>query len=342
MGCAPPPAIPCNGLFDIHRPKMPLRSCVFVLIGLCLAHPGLADTARAAALPQTPRIAETTLAVSAGFEHNRNATVLVEDADGRRPENDGASTQSAFLDSQLGLDLELPLASGQAWIGTLDLNLRRYAHLPELNRDKIALRTGPGLPLGDAEAELLLAIDTLSLGGGDFRRRALGLEINRTAAVAGGRGKSRLLWQRQRHAGLDDLYDRDRLALDHAQTWASDGPWRPSWTVRGGWQSERNRWGYDDLSSRGAHLELEFQVSPRTEWTFIAWMGVAWTRYGGPAPDEDFTRRDRRQTLALAVEYPLDDAKNFRCDLETLRQNSNDSLAEARSSRLGCGLEWAL
>lgn len=310
------------------------RACLVILIGFSLARPVLA-----APPPQTPPTIETTLAVGAGFERNRNGTVLVDEVDGRRPEDDGAHDQSAFLDGQLALDLELPLASGQAWIGALDLNVRRYAHLPELDQDKTLLRTGPALPLGDGEAELLLAIDTLALGSGDFKRRALGLEINWNADIADGRGKSRLLWQRQRHAGLDDLYDRDRLALGHDQSWSKDGPWHPRWIVRGGWQRERNRWGFADLSSQGAHLELEYQVSPRGGWTLIGLLGVAATRYGGPAPDQDFTRRDRRQTLTLALEYALGEGTSFRCDLETQRQNSSDPQAEARSSRLGCGLE---
>jgi hypothetical protein len=318
-------------------PNMKTLLLAWACLALCLA-----QTASSAA--DTPP-AETdtltaSLALSAGFERYRNPSIFIDDADVIQAAQGNASRDSPYLEALLGLDLDVPLKNDRAWVGSLDLEVRRSADLPELHRDRLRLFTGPSLPLGNTEAEMLLVVDELSLGMGDFRRHGVGVRANQQMRLEGSRGKATLEWMRYRHEGLDDVYDADRIGLRYSHEWNLSGTWRSSLRLRAGLGSDVNRRGFDDLSSRELLLEAEASIMPRASWTLSAFLGGRLTRYREPAPGLDFTRHDRRAALLLAAQYQVGKGRIQRCEIEVIRRDSNDPVAEAELSRLGCGVEW--
>lgn len=322
---------------NFHFPNMKTLLIARVCLLLCLAQ----TESSAADIP--PAEADTLTAVielNAGFERYRNPSVFFDDFDVIQAGPGNVSRDSPYLEALLGLDLDVPLANDRAWVGAMDLEVRRSADLPDLRRDRLRLITGPSLPLGEAETEVLLVVDELSLGSGDFRRHGVGMRANHLMRGDGGRGKATLEWMRYRHEGLDDLYDADRIGLRYSREWSLSGAWRPALRLRAGLGGDVNRRGFDDLSSRELLLEAEASIKPRASWTLSVFLGGRLTRYREPAPGLDFTRHDRRAALLLAAQYQAGAGRSQRCEIEFIRRDSNDPVAEADLRRLGCGVEW--
>lgn len=298
----------------------------------------------AAADGDAPEILSASLELGGGWERYDNPAIFINDFDFIEVGSRSARSDSPYVSLALGLDVDLPLAGGRAWIATLDAELRRSPNLPELDQDRVKFATGPQFSLGAGEASVQATADELVLGGGDFRRHGRGLLADYTWHGGEARHKSSLQWTRFRHDGADDLFDSDRYALRHVMRGSLPADWRaawePTWQLRAGLARERNRWGFDDLSANEGLLELELGVTPRPAWTFSMLIGARYTRFLGPAPGEDFSRRDRRGNLLLAAQYRYTRHTALRCELEGTRRASNDPLAETTVQRIGCQMEW--
>lgn len=309
------------------------RACLV----LCLAQ---SATSAADVPPAEANTLSAGLELNAGYERYRNPSVFFDDSDVIQAGQGNVRRDSPYLEALLGLDLDVPLNNNHAWVGSLDLEVRRCADLPDLHRDRIRLITGPSLSLEDSESEMLLVVDELSLGMGEFRRHGVGVRANQLMLREGNRGKATLEWMRYRHEGLDDLYDADRIGLRYSHEWNLSGSWRPRLGLRAGLGGDVNRRGFDDLSSRELLLEAEASIMPRASWTLSAFLGGRLTRYRAPAPGLDFIRHDRRAALFLAAQYQSGKGRARRCEIEVIRRDSNDPVAEADLGRLGCAVEW--
>ncbi len=307
---------------------------------ICLAGMGMGATLPAVAtvVPDAPVLAAS-VELMTGFERHKNVAVFFDDFDVVRAVNP-VVRDTTYAGATLGLDLDVPLQEGRAWVGTADIEIRRARQLASLDRDRLRLSTGLALPLGTGDAEFLLIIDALDLGGGDFRRRGIGLQSSYLLRSEQHRGKLTLEWLRYRHAGLDDLYDSDRYGVRYAHRTGFAGSWQPALRLRVGWGADINRWRFDDLSAQEWLAEAEVSVTPSSAWNLSAAVAGRRTRFLGPAPGLALTRRDHRGSLKLAAQLNFDKQRNVRCEAEQVQRTSNDPLAEASLRRLGCTMEW--
>lgn len=293
----------------------------------------------AAAEMAEPPLLTGSAELTAGVERHKNIAVFFDEFDVIRAVNP-IVRDSAYVGASIGFDLDVPLREGRAWVGTADVEIRRARQLPSLDRDRLRLSTGPSLPLGSGDAEFLLTIDALDLGGGDFRRRGVGVQSSYRLRGEQHRGKLTLEWLRYRHAGLDDLYDSDRYGVRYTHRTDFAGRWQPTLRLRAGWGADLNRWRFDDLSAQEWLVEAEASVAPSPPWNLSVAVAGRRTRFLGPAPGLEFSRRDRRGSLKLAAQLNFDKQSSVRCEAEQVQRTSNDPLAEASLRRLGCTLEW--
>lgn len=281
------------------------------------------------------------LELGVGYETYRNPSALIDDVNVVQPGTGRVERGSQYLDAILYLDLTLPLSGSREWIGNLELEARRTPALPELDKQRLRLYTGPSLALEDAELELLLAMDELDLGGGDFKRHGLGLRSNIVWNEEARRHVVTLDWLRYRHDGIEDLYDGDRVNLRYARRQTLEGEMRPTITLRTGVAADRNRWGFDDLSGREWLFDIEASAEPSAGWRWSASLGMRLAGFQAPAPGLTYKRRDRRVSLLLEAERQLGKDASLSCAVETIHRESSDPLAETDMRRIGCALKWA-
>lgn len=314
---------------------MNILFCAALSLGLCAA-----CLAGEPASKESPQFSAT-LELNAGHERYRNPVVLLDDVAIIPVGPGGMRRASPYVGALLGLDGDIALGAEWDWTGSLNLEIRRSPDLPDLDRDHLRLLTGPVLSLSErgGEIELLMLVDETTLGG-DFHRRGLGVRIGRMLRDGADLSRTTLDWTRYRHGRLDDLFDGDRLSLRHGVERMFEGNWRPLVRGRGGVVAETNRWGFGDLSYREIQLELEAGISPTSGWSLSASLGLRATWFLEPAPGLDFKRHDRRRGLTLAVGYETGKDARLRCEIEAVRRQSNDPVAEAELRRVGFALEW--
>lgn len=306
----------------------------------------LVASAVSAAMPDdnpNPRPVEASVEFEAGYERYENAVVFIDEFDELRAGTGTVQRSSTFYAAAAGIDFDIALRTGGSWLLSFDAELRRTPSLPELHRNRTKAATGFAIPVGRGEIEVTVNADDLVVFNADFRRKSRGAQLRAIDRGDSARTVLALQWQRYRHDGFDDLYDADRVigSLLHRRVFAVAGT--PALAGRIALGAERNRWRFDDLSSRDRHIEVEASVSPAVSWQLSALASNRRTEYGGPAPGLDFTRRDLRGGGKLMIQHTsgvASDSRITRLELERVERSSNDPVAKAAVSRAGVSFEW--
>jgi hypothetical protein len=300
----------------------------------------IAATDAFAARVAEPEPVQASVEFGAGYEQYRNAVVFFDEFDEVRAAPGSVTRSSAFYTAAAGLDFDLPLLVGGSWTLNFDVEGRRTPQLPQLHRNRWKVATGFVVPTGSGELELRLTADELQVFNSGFRRKARGAQVRRID-----RGdRDRTVWalhvQRFRHDAFDDLFDGDQALASVVHRHDFPGAWQPSLAGRIAAGVDRNRWHFDDLSSRDAVFELEAAIVPTPPWRLSAAGSRQFTRYGGPAPGLDFTRRDQRHTARLALQHGADKGRITRIELEAIERESNDPVSVAAVRRGSLSVEW--
>jgi hypothetical protein len=288
------------------------------------------------------RVFAAELELGAGIESYRNPIAFIGDEGAPIGLARGARrVSSPFREATLSLDMALPSAGGWAWTGAYLLEARRSSGLHGLDHDRHTLALGATHELDDADLGAEILFERLDVGGGDFRRHALGLRLEYLVQQDERSAQGLTLeWKRYRHDFPDDIEDGDRVSLAWARRSVDEhgGGWRTKLAAA----EMSNRWGYDDFSYRELVARIERVFVPAPEWTLSLGIAPRWTRFGGAAPDRDFTRDDRRLAGIAGVSRALGERASLQCEAEHGRQYSNAAQARSRWNIVGCSLRLVL
>lgn len=307
-----------------------------VALGLAIA--GFAGAAPAAGPASGAGPAEFSLELAAGSERSNNPDAFIDDFDVLRPNGRRIARESTFTNLLALAELEWPRGEAGAWLFNAEAELHQSHRVPDFNRRNLALQAGSVLEAAGGELELSVLTQQLVLGDEFLRRRSSGLRGAFSAGDEIMRHRTSLEWLRDRYDSDNDLYDADRLQLRHRRRQILAQRWKPVLQLEGGLALERNRWHFEDLSSREVRLGLGLDLHPRDAVEISLRATRRRSRFGAPTPDEDHRRTDYRTDLSLGASVQLSPHHSFGCDASRSRRTSNDPLAEASLSRFDCTL----
>jgi hypothetical protein len=315
--------------------RLPGASRVLAAL-LCLA---AATTARADA-GASPWPFQAGFQAALGYEHTSSPLIRVSD--------DGTLIFIEGLSRLAGAYGQTAVNGMGEWAGPGDSRLALTARI-DWKHSPEAPDLDFGQFLADAAWHWPLSAGTLGIGpswqrlwvAGDHFRDVVGLRADWTRAGPDG---SHWIWLleagRNRHADFYRDLDSLALSLSLHRHLAATADFAANLDLEAGLALERNRHGFDDLSSRSAFLRLGIDRD---------WQGMNWSlgimaqlaRFDAALSEAVPARRDRYLSLELGLGKELADGLALQIGATAARNDANSPLYENRYRQLSLTLAKA-
>jgi hypothetical protein len=221
-----------------------------------------------------------------------------------------------------------PVAPGWSVNGSGYANGTFYSDASEFNLASGGVSLGGTRSSGGNLYSLSYAHTEILLDGSRYRwTDGLGFEWRRQITEA---SSFALIPQYARlaYSGENAARNADLLALSAAYRRVWLRPWHPVLNALVFYGDEHNREDRDDLGRHLYGAAADITVSPTAFWALNAGVGYVESRYRGPIPLIDTTRRDRNVTINASALYLIDSRWSVRAEYQYAHNASNVDLYE--------------